>query len=180
MGSLDGLGAKASMCQGGGVSCSGNVVARCYGSNRADLCMAHKARLCVRWVIGGGGGGGRGEYPNGVCIEQYAPCLLLNGTTTGHFLLMGWGRGRGDWFPSFQRGGGGGGWHSTPTNAPRPRCPVGRHCPGQPARARGHLGAGGHDLGGQGGCMGEWLGSPLSSKGCQRWWSGAECRSMPP
>ena len=34
------------------------------------------------------------EDPNGVSIEQCARCLLLVGTTTGHFLLSGWGNGR--------------------------------------------------------------------------------------
>ena len=34
------------------------------------------------------------EDPNGVCIEQCAQCLLPVGTTTGHFLLSGWGGGR--------------------------------------------------------------------------------------
>ena len=32
--------------------------------------------------------------PNGVNIEQCAQCLLPLGTTTGHFLLLGWGVGR--------------------------------------------------------------------------------------
>ena len=32
--------------------------------------------------------------PNGVSIEQSAQCLLPVGTTTGHFLLSGWGIGR--------------------------------------------------------------------------------------
>ena len=41
-----------------------------------------------------GGGGGGGEGPNGVSIEQCAQCLLPVGTTTGHFLLRGWGAGR--------------------------------------------------------------------------------------
>ena len=31
------------------------------------------------------------EDPNGVNIEQCAECLLPAGTTTGHFLLSGWG-----------------------------------------------------------------------------------------
>ena len=34
------------------------------------------------------------EDPNGVSIEQCAQCLLPVGTTTGHFLLSGWGNGR--------------------------------------------------------------------------------------
>ena len=34
------------------------------------------------------------EDPNGVTIEQYAQCLLPLGTTTGDFLLLGWGSGR--------------------------------------------------------------------------------------
>ena len=34
------------------------------------------------------------EDPNGVTIEQCAQCLLPLGTTTGHFLLSGWGDGR--------------------------------------------------------------------------------------
>ena len=32
--------------------------------------------------------------PNGVSIEQSTMCLLPVGTTTGHFLLSGWGNGR--------------------------------------------------------------------------------------
>ena len=38
-----------------------------------------------------GGGGGLLEDPDGVSIEQCAQCLLPVGTTTGHFLLSGWG-----------------------------------------------------------------------------------------
>ena len=34
------------------------------------------------------------EDPNWVSIEQSAQCLLLMGTTTGHFLLSGWRNGR--------------------------------------------------------------------------------------
>ena len=34
------------------------------------------------------------EDPSGVSIEQCAQCLLPVGTTTGHFLLSGWGNGR--------------------------------------------------------------------------------------
>ena len=34
------------------------------------------------------------EDPNGVSIEQCAQCLLPVGTTTGHYLLSGWGNGR--------------------------------------------------------------------------------------
>ena len=35
------------------------------------------------------------EDPNGVSIEPSAQCLLPSvGTTTGHFLLSGWGNGR--------------------------------------------------------------------------------------
>ena len=34
------------------------------------------------------------EDANGVSIEQCAQCLLPVGTTTGHFLLSGWGKGR--------------------------------------------------------------------------------------
>ena len=37
-----------------------------------------------------GGGGG-----NGVSIDQFAQCLLPVGTTTGRFLLRGWGWGEG-------------------------------------------------------------------------------------
>ena len=34
------------------------------------------------------------DDPKGVSIEQCAQCLLPVGTTTGHFLLSGWGVGR--------------------------------------------------------------------------------------
>ena len=53
--------------------------------------------LCAMPGGGGAGGGEEAEFvedPNGVSIEQCAQCSLPVGTTTGHFLLSGWGGGR--------------------------------------------------------------------------------------
>ena len=75
--------------------CRGKVVANCYGCNRLILCTAHKDGLCVPCQEGEEVVGGEEEEvvvdPNGVSIEQSAQCLLPVGTTTGHFLLSGWG-----------------------------------------------------------------------------------------
>ena len=89
--------AKTVPCEGA-VRCRGKVVAKCYGCDGAALCAAHKDGLCVPCQEGeepeGGGEEELVEDPNGVSIEQCAQCLLPVGTTTGHFLLSGWGGGR--------------------------------------------------------------------------------------
>ena len=89
--------AKTVQCEGA-VRCRGKVVAKCYGCERAVLCAAHKDGLCVPCQEGEGVEGGEEEVvvedPNGVSIEPSAQCLLPVGTTTGHFLLSGWGNGR--------------------------------------------------------------------------------------
>ena len=85
--------AKTVQCDGA-VRCMGKVVAKCYGYDRAVLHGAHKDGLCVPCQEGEEVEGGEEEVvvedPNGVIIEQSAQCLLLLGTTTGHFLLSGW------------------------------------------------------------------------------------------
>ena len=89
--------AKTVQCDAA-VRCQGKVVANCYGCNRIILCAAHKDGLCVPCQAGEEVEGGEEEEmvedPNGVSIEQCAHCLLPVGTTTGHFLLSGWGNGR--------------------------------------------------------------------------------------
>ena len=89
--------AKTVQCDGA-VRCRGKVVAKCYGYDRAVLRAAHKDGLCVPCQEGEEVEGGEeeevAEDPNGVRIEQSAQCLLLLGTTTGHFLLSGWRNGR--------------------------------------------------------------------------------------
>ena len=97
LGALGGQVAKTVQCEGA-VRCRGKVVANCYGCNRAVLCAAHKDGLCVPCQEGEEVEGGEEEVvvedPNGVSIEPSAQCLLPVGTTTGHFLLLGWGNGR--------------------------------------------------------------------------------------
>ena len=117
----------------GGVRCKGKVVAKCYGCDRAGLCVAQSDALSVpcqeREQVEGGEEEVGGEDPDGVSIEHCAQCLLPVGTTTGHFLLTGWGGGRGRFLPlSLPRRWRG--WPATPTSAPWPRCAMGRHCPG--------------------------------------------------
>ena len=89
--------AKTVHCEGA-VRCTGKVVAKCYGCDRAALCAAHKDGLCVPCHEGEEPERGEEEElvedPNGVSIEHCAQCLLLVGTTTGHFLLSGLGVGR--------------------------------------------------------------------------------------
>ena len=72
------------------------------------------------------------EDPNGVSIEQSAQCLLPVGTTTGHFLLSGWGNGREVIAPLTNEEAGGS--QATPISAPWPRCAMGRHCPSPPCK----------------------------------------------
>ena len=88
---------KTVQCHGA-VGRRGKVVAKCYGCDRAALCAAIKDGLCVPCQEGEEPQGGDEdvvvEDPNGVSIEQSAQCLLPVGTTTGHFLLSGWGNGR--------------------------------------------------------------------------------------
>ena len=133
LGAPGGQVAKTVQCEGA-VRCRGKVIAKCYGCDRAVLCAAHKDGLCVPCQEGEEVEGGEEEVvvedPNGVSIEPSAECLLPVGTTTGHFLLSGWGNGRG----------GGGGSQATPISAPWPRCAMGRHCPGPPCK--GMLGLG--------------------------------------
>ena len=97
LGAPGGRVAKTVQCDGA-VRCRGKVVANCYGCNRTVLCAAHKDGLCVPCQEGEEVEGGEEEEvvedPNGVSIQQCAQCLLLVGTTTGHFLLSGWGNGR--------------------------------------------------------------------------------------
>ena len=97
LGAPGGRVAKTVQCDGA-VRCRGKVVANCYGCNRMILCAAHKDGLCVPCQEGEEAEGGEEEVvvedPNGVSIEQSAQCLLPMGTTTGHFLLLGWGNGR--------------------------------------------------------------------------------------
>ena len=97
LGAPGGRVARTVQCDGA-VRCRGKVVANCYGCNRLILCTAHKDRLCVPCQEGEEVEGGEEEEvvvdPNGVSIEQSAQCLLPVGTTTGHFLLSGWGIGR--------------------------------------------------------------------------------------
>ena len=97
LGAPGGRVARTVQCDGA-VRCRGKVVANCYGCNRLILCTAHKDGLCVPCQEGEEVEGGNEEEvvvdPNGVSIEQSAQCLLPVGTTTGHFLLLGWGIGR--------------------------------------------------------------------------------------
>ena len=72
------------------------------------------------------------EDPNGVSIEQCAACFLPVGTTTGHFLLSGWGDGRELVAPLTNEEVGGVAGH--PIKAPWPRCAMGRHCAGPPCK----------------------------------------------
>ena len=75
------------------------------------------------------------EDPNGVSIEQCAQCLLAVGTTTGYFLLSGWGGGTEVVAPlTNEEPGGGGGSQATLISAPWPRCAMGRHCPRPPCK----------------------------------------------
>ena len=73
-------------------------MAKCYGCERAALCAAHEDGLCVPCQEGEEQEWGEEEElleaSNGVGIEQCAQCLLPVGTTTGQFLLSGWGDGR--------------------------------------------------------------------------------------
>ena len=89
--------AKTVPCEGA-VRCRGKVAAKCYGCDRAALCAAHKDGLCVPCKEGEEPDGGDEEElvedPNGVSIEECVQCLLPVETTTGHFLLSGWGGGR--------------------------------------------------------------------------------------
>ena len=73
------------------------------------------------------------EDPNGVSIEQCAQCLLSVGTTTGHFLLSGWGDGREVVVPLTTEEVGGRS-QATPMSAPWPRCAMGMHCRGPPCK----------------------------------------------
>ena len=97
LGAPGGRVARTVQCDGA-VRCRGKVVADCYGCNRLILCTAHKDGLCVPCQEGEQVEGGEEEEvvvdPNGVSIEQSAQSLLPVGTTTGHFLLSGWGIGR--------------------------------------------------------------------------------------
>ena len=88
--------AKTVQCEGA-VRCSGNLAAKFYGCNRAAMCAAHKDGFCVPCQAAEELEGGEQEEvvwlledPNAVCIEQRAQCLLPVGTTTGHFVLLGW------------------------------------------------------------------------------------------
>ena len=133
--------AKTVPCEGA-VRCRGKVVAKSYGCDRPALCAAHKDGLCVPCQEGEEPEGGEEEElvedPNGVSIEQCAPCLLPVGTTTGHFLLSRGGVG-GRWLPpSLMRRLGGS--QATPISAPWPRCAMGRHCPGPPCKGMWGLG----------------------------------------
>ena len=89
--------AKTIHCDGA-VRCRGKVVANCYGCNRLILCTAQKDGLCVPCQEGEEVEWGEEEEvvvdPNEISIEQSAQCLLPVGTTSGHFLLSGWGNGR--------------------------------------------------------------------------------------
>ena len=71
------------------------------------------------------------EDPNGVSIEPSAQSLLLVGTTTGHFLLSGWGNGREVIAPLTNEEVGGGGSQTTLISAPWPRCAMGRPFEGE-------------------------------------------------
>ena len=97
LGAPGGRVAKTVECEGA-VRCRGTVVAKCYRCDRAVLCAAHKDGLCVPCqegeVVEGGEEHVVVEDPNGVNIEPSAWCLLPVGTTTGYFLLSGWGNGR--------------------------------------------------------------------------------------
>ena len=96
---------KTVPCEGA-ARCTGKVVAKCYGCDRAALCATHKDGLWSQCQeveeLEGGEEGGRGGDPNGVIIEQCAQCLLPVGTTTVHFLLTGWGGWEGGGCPPHQ------------------------------------------------------------------------------
>ena len=137
--------AKTVQCDGA-VRCRGKVVAidKCYGYDRAVLRAAHKDGLCVPCQEGEEVEGGEEEVvaedPTGVSIEQSAQCLLLLGTTSGHFLLSGWRNGREVIAPLTNEEVGGVAGH--PDQCPLAKvCHVmGRHCPGPPCK--GMLGLG--------------------------------------
>ena len=97
LGAPGGRVAKLVPCEGA-VRCRGQVVAKCYGYDRAALCAAHKDGLCVPCHEGEEPEGGLDEELvedlSGVSTEQCAQGLLPLGTTTGLFLLSGWGDGR--------------------------------------------------------------------------------------
>ena len=142
LGAPGGRVAKTVQCEGA-VRCRGKVVANCYGCNRAVLCAAHKDGLYVPCqegeVVDGGEEEEVVENPNGVSIEPSAQCLLPMGTTTGHFLLSGWGNGREVSAPLTNEEVGGGS-KATPICAPSPRCAMGRRCPGPPCKGMLRLG----------------------------------------
>ena len=69
-----------------GVRCTGKVIAKCHGCDRAGLYEPPGDGLCVPCQEGAHVEGG-GEYPT----QQCAQCFLPVGTTSGHFLLRGWG-----------------------------------------------------------------------------------------
>ena len=139
LGAPGGRVAKTVQCEGA-VRCRGKVVANRYGYNGAVLCAAHKDGLCVPCQEGEEVEGGEEEEvvedPNGVSIEPSAQCLLPVGTTTGHFLLSGWGNGREVIAPLTNEEAGGVAGHPD-------QCPLAKVCHGEALpwpSVQGHVG----------------------------------------
>ena len=132
-------GPKTTPCEGL-VRCRGRVVAKCCGCEGLHLCVAHKGGLCVACQEGEAREGGEEEQllkdPNGVNIEQCAQCFLPVGTTTGYFLLSGWGAGS-EVVAPLTTGEVGGGSQSTPISARWPRCAM--YTPAQEERHRAFI-----------------------------------------
>ena len=78
--------AKTVQCEGA-VRCSGKVVAKCCGCDRAVLCAAYKDGLCGPYQEGEEVEGGEEEEvvedPHGVSIEPSAQCLHPVGCCRG-------------------------------------------------------------------------------------------------
>ena len=114
-------------------------MAKCYGCERGFVRRTQRWSLCAM----PGGGGQKGgeeeellEDPIGVGIEQCAQCFLLVGTTTGHFLLSGWGGGREVVSPLITEEVGGLACHPD-------ECPLAKVCHGEPLpwpTLQGHVG----------------------------------------
>ena len=151
--------AKTIPCEGA-IRCRGKVVGKCYGCDRAALCAPAKDGLCVPYQKGEEPERGEEEElvkdPNVVSIEQCAQCLLPVGTAIGDFSLSGL-EGRREVVTPLINEEVGGGVTGHTSNAPWPKCAMGRLLAGPPCK--GMLGLGcrrGAFLWCQRECMEEW------------------------